>query len=215
MAKIARLVSRRNVHGAVLSSVVPSVNRMWETCIRWAIPGVRFIRVQHQLNFGIPVTYPKPETIGADRLANACAAVYRYGAPVIVADFGTAVTFDVVSRKDGYVGGVIAPGLPLMFSYLYEKTALLPHIKPGPVRHRVGKSTEEAMRMGAIWGYRGLVREILRELMMDRAEKKAKVCATGGYASWVLRGSGLRIPVDSDLTLYGLGKIFELNHDKR
>ena len=69
--------------------------------------------------------------------------------------------------------------------------------------------------MGAIWGYRGLVREILRELMMDRAEKKAKVCATGGYASWVLRGSGLRIPVDSDLTLYGLGKIFELNHDKR
>ena len=102
-------------------------------------------------------------------------------------------------------------GLPLMFSYLAEKTALLPHVGPGPIRHSAGRSTVEAMRMGALWGYRGLVREIVGELMKRLGNRKIAVCATGGYAQWVLRGSGMAIPVDPDLTLHGLARIYELN----
>jgi type III pantothenate kinase len=175
----------------------------------------RVIYVSAGVNIGVPITYPRPETIGADRLANACAAAHRYGAPVIVADFGTAVTFDVVEAKRGYVGGIIAPGLMLMFSYLAEKTALLPRIGPALVRGRIGRSTEQAMRLGAKWGYRGLVREILAEIKRKPALRSATVCATGGYARWCLKGSDLSIAVDPHLTLYGLARIYQLNsHDR-
>jgi type III pantothenate kinase len=129
----------------------------------------------------------------------------------VVADFGTALTFDVVSRTRGYIGGIIAPGLPLMFSYLAEKTALLPEVDLGPVRHGVGKSTVEAMRLGARWGYRGMVREILHELRKSIGPGRMKCCATGGDAEWVMRGIEPNVPVDRDITLYGLGRIYELN----
>lgn len=210
-AAVRRLAKRKALAAAVLSSVVPAVNPLWKKALRRVRPRIRLLSVSHRMRLGVPVTYPRPATIGADRLANACGAAARYGTPVIVADFGTAVTFDVILRGKGYVGGVIAPGLPLMFSYLAEKTALLPRIGPGPVRHAVGKSTAEAMRMGAVWGYRGLVREIVRELKQGLKLPRLKLCATGGYADWVLRGSGLRMPVDRDLTLRGLGRIYELN----
>ena len=212
--KIAGVAGATAPDGIVLSSVVPSVNRLWRESAHKLWRDVPLVNVSHHCRLGVPVTYPKPETIGADRLANACEAARRYGTPVIVADFGTAVTFDIVSRTKGYIGGIIAPGLSLMFSYLAEKTALLPHVKPGPVRHFVGKSTVEAMRLGAVWGYRGLVREILKELTSRIGEKGIKLCATGGYAGWVLRGSGIPMPVDPDLTLRGLGRIFELNRRK-
>lgn len=210
-ACVRRCAGREAVAGVILASVVPAVNSLWRSAARKLYPRARFVVVTHRLNLGVAVTYPRPETIGADRLANACAAVMTYGAPVIVADFGTAVTFDVVSRTKGYIGGVIAPGLPLMFSYLAEKTALLPRIRPRRVRAGVGRSTESAMRLGAVWGYRGLVREILRELKRQFREKRVRVCATGGYAGWVLRGSGMKVPIDPDLTLRGLGRIYELN----
>jgi type III pantothenate kinase len=210
-AKAAKLMGATKPDGGAFSSVVPAVNQLWKKTVRNLWNDVPMINVDHRCELGVPLTYPKPETIGADRLANACEAAHRYGKPVIVADFGTALTFDIVSGTKGYIGGIIAPGLSLMFSYLAEKTALLPHARPGPVRHFVGKSTVEAMRLGAVWGYRGLVREILKELTSKIGEKKVKLCATGGYAEWVLRGSGIPMPVDPDLTLRGLGRIFELN----
>src|SRR5205807_2201603 len=110
---------------------------------------------------GIGIDYPRPGTIGPDRLANAVAARHRFGAPAVVVDFGTAVTFDVVNRAGNYAGGIIAPGLAAMTDYLHEKTALLPRIKIREVRQVVGKSTEHAMLVGAVHGYRGLVRELL------------------------------------------------------
>ena len=161
---MARLTGAAKPNGVVLSSVVPAVNRLWKEIAHRLWHGVPWVNVNHRCKLDVPITYPKPETIGADRLANACEAAHRYGTPIIVADFGTAVTFDIVSKTKGYIGGIIAPGLSLMFSYLSEKTALLPRVKPGPVRRFVGKSTVEAMRLGAVWGYRGLVREILKEL---------------------------------------------------
>jgi len=214
---IRRCAGGAPLGGAMIASVVPSLNGTWMRALAGRVAGpVRL--VTHGLDLGLPVTYPRPGTIGADRLANACGGVERYGAPLIVADFGTAVTFDVVTRRQGYVGGIIAPGLPLMFSYLHEKTAQLPLIHPARVRVAVGKSTAQAMQAGALWGYRGMVREILRELGRQPALRAARVCATGGYARWIVSGMREKIVVDQDLTLFGIGRIFDLNfvsHGKR
>ena len=194
---------------AVIASVKPGVNKRWEKFLKEQ--GVTdFLWVNHTVNLGVPVSYPKPETIGADRLANACEAAADYGTPVIVCDFGTALTFDIVQKREGYVGGIICPGLPLMFDYLAEKTALLPHIKPVKTTHVVGKSTEEAMRIGAHLGYLGMVKEILAQLRKEIG-KGAKVCATGGFAKWVFEGWDHPVPVDPQLTLKGLARIATLN----
>lgn len=196
--------------GVAIASVVPAINDRWEAEVS-GITGKKVLWIDHTVSLGISVTYPKPQTIGADRLANAAGGVRRYGSPLIIADFGTAVTFDLVTRKQGYIGGIIAPGLPLMFDYLAERTAKLPHISWEPVRGRIGKSTSEAMQLGAHWGYRGMVREILSELQKTPALRSAKVCATGGYAARVLKGIEPKPVIDPGLTLYGVGCIYRLN----
>jgi len=203
----------RAVDAAVLCSVVPAVVPLWRQVLR-GLGVARPLVVSHRLQLGVRISYPRPATIGADRLANAAGAVARYGAPVIVVDFGTATTFDVVSRARGYVGGVIAPGLDLMFDYLAERTALLPRIRPAAVRGRVGRSTRAAMQLGAQWGYRGMVREILAQVLRAAGERGAALVATGGHAAWVARGARLGLRLDRDLTLFGLARIYELNRDK-
>lgn len=198
------------VERAVIASVKPPVDALWDAALdRQGIEQV--LRVNHELNLGVPLCYPAPETVGADRLANACAGVRLYGAPVVVCDFGTALTFDVIVKETGYSGGIICPGLPLMFDYLAERTALLPHIKPAKIAHAVGRNTKEAMRIGARLGYRGMVREVLAALQKELGVRKLNVCATGGFAEWVLKDWDMEIPVDKNLTLKGLGFIGELN----
>ncbi|MEI8206166.1 MAG: type III pantothenate kinase [Kiritimatiellales bacterium] len=194
---------------AVIASVKPGVNKSWEKFLK-ARGVAEILWVNHTVNLGVEVSYPKPETIGADRLANACEAAADYGTPVVVCDFGTALTFDIVKKKEGYVGGIICPGLPLMFDYLAEKTALLPHIKPVKTTHVVGRSTEEAMTIGAHLGYLGMVKEILSQLRKELG-RGTKVCATGGFAQWVFEGWDHPVPVDPQLTLKGLARIATLN----
>ena len=207
---IGRVGKGVRLDGAMLSSVVPRINRMWLRSLA-RVTGVRPLLLTHRLDLGIAIDYPRPETIGTDRLADAAGAVGRFGAPVIVADFGTALTFNVVSATGAYLGGVIAPGLPLMTEYLAEKTALLPKIALKGACGPIGRSTVEAMRIGARVGYQGMVREILGHVRGGMGLKRARLCATGGYARWALRGSGLPFVIDPNLTLYGLGRILELN----
>lgn len=155
----------------------------------------------------ISIDYPKPETIGADRLADAVGAVSRYGAPVLVMDFGTALTAAVVTSDRVWRGGVIAPGFPLMRDYLFERTAKLPRMKIGSGRApKIGRSTEEAMRFGALVGYRGMVREIVAELKKN-FKADFRLVATGGFAKWVLKDLDLPFAIDPTLTLYGAGLI--------
>lgn len=206
---IGPLAHKRPLDGSVLSSVVPKMNRAWTAELRHAT-GRKPVVVSHKLRLGVKIDYPKPAMIGADRLANACAAADRYGVPVIVADFGTAVTFDIISGEEAYVGGVIAPGLPLMTEYLYERTALLPMIHLKGPHGIVGRSTVEAMQLGAKVGYRGMVREIVTFLQAG-FHKRFKLCATGGFAEWALEGLKMPFTIDRDLTLYGLSRIFDLN----
>lgn len=155
----------------------------------------------------LSLDYPKPETIGADRLADAAGAVSRYGAPVLVMDFGTALTAAVVTRDGVWRGGVIAPGFPLMRDYLFERTAKLPRMELGRGRApKIGRSTEEAMRFGALVGYRGMVREIVVTLRANFGED-FKLVATGGFARWALKGLDLPFVIDPTLTLYGAGLV--------
>ena len=129
---------------------------------------------------------------------------------MIVADFGTALTFDVVTADLRYVGGVITPGLPLMTDYLYERTALLPRVELEGPCPKLGRSTMQAMRIGAQIGYRGIVREIVSYLQASM-KCEFKLVATGGYAGWALKEAGMPFIIDQELTLYGLGCIFERN----
>jgi type III pantothenate kinase len=158
---------------------------------------------------GVGIDYPKPDTIGPDRLANAVAARHQFGAPVVVLDFGTAVTLDVVNRAGNYAGGIIAPGLAAMTDYLHEKTALLPRIKIHEIKTSIGKSTGEAMLVGAVHGYRGLVRELIGELRRELKVKRLPVVATGGYAKLMASKLPEISAVEPNLTLEGLRLVWQ------
>ncbi len=197
------LAGRRKITAAAICSVVPkatprvraSVRRLWQ---------LDCLELSSRTVVEIGIDYPRPEGIGADRLANAIAARHHYGAPVVVVDFGTAVTFDVVNSAGNYAGGIIAPGLAAMTDYLHEKTALLPRIKIREIARVVGKNTEEAMLIGAVHGYRGLVRELIGELKREMKARRLPVVATGGYAELMAAKLPEISAIDLNLTLEGL-----------
>ena len=202
-------------------SVVPKVDAKWRAFaakldLRFhAVTCADFAARQKEVKGSLRLDYPHPETIGADRLADAAGAVARYGAPVLVMDFGTALTAAVITRDRVWRGGVIAPGFPLMRDYLFERTAKLPRMKLGTGRvPKIGRSTEEAMRFGALVGYRGMVREIVGELRRNFGEE-FRLVATGGFAKWVLKGLDLDFTVDPTLTLFGAGRIAAERMDRQ
>jgi type III pantothenate kinase len=208
-AFVAGFFKKRKVRKVVVSSVVPAKN---SAIIEAAKKRVNVLWLDSKLNLGVGIDYPKPRSIGADRLANAAAAAELYGFPAVVVDFGTAVTFDVISERRAYVGGVIAPGLEAMTNYLYQRTALLPRISLKEPRRAVGKSTIEAMLSGALFGYRGLVREILARIKAEQfAQKKVYVIATGGYARLIAGGLPEIGLIRPHLTLEGLRIVANLN----
>ncbi len=201
---LARLLHRRPaVTAAALCSVVPAATRLARRSLLARL-GLRAFELTHRTVSGVGIDYPRPDSIGPDRLANAIAARHRFGAPVVVVDFGTAVTFDVVNARGDYAGGIIAPGLAAMTSYLHEKTALLPEIKIRETKAVIGKSTEEAMLIGAVHGYRGLVRELIVELRRELNCRQLPVVATGGYAGLIAARLPEIAAVEDGLTLDGL-----------
>jgi type III pantothenate kinase len=202
-ARVKKFIGRHPVEGAALCSVVPRVTPFVKKFVRAAWQA-ETLELNAKTIRGVGVDYPHPATIGPDRLANAVAARHRFGAPVVVVDFGTAVTFDVVDARGNYVGGIIAPGLAAMTDYLHEKTALLPRIKIREIKSAIGKSTEEAMLVGAVHGYRGLVRELIMELKRELGAEKLPVIFTGGYARLIAAKLPEISDVEPDLTLEGL-----------
>ena len=206
---VAEFLSRRQVNKVVVSSVVPTKN---SAISKAAHNKAQVLWLDWKLKLGVTIDYPKPQSIGADRLANATAVAERYGSPAIVVDFGTAVTFDVVSEGRRYIGGVIAPGLEAMTDFLYQRTALLPRLSLKEPHRAVGKSTLEAMRSGAVFGYRGLVREILAQIRAEQfSRKKVVVVATGGYARLIASQLPEVAVIHPHLTLEGLRIVGNLN----
>ena len=193
--------------GVILSSVVPELNDL----IRNVFGEERILEVSNSLHIGCEIDYPDPRSIGADRLANVAAAVSLYEVPAVIIDFGTAVTFDVVSSKKSYVGGVIAPGLASMTDYMFDHTALLPRIDLNEPSTIIGKSTEDAMLSGAVIGYRGLVKEVIYSIFNDLDEPATQVIATGGYAQLISSAIKEINIVNDSLTLEGLRIIADLN----
>ena len=208
-AFVVGFFKKRKVRKVVVSSVVPAKN---PSIIKAVKKRANVLWLDSKLNLGVGIDYPKPRSIGADRLANAAAVAELYGFPAVVVDFGTAVTFDVISEHRMYDGGVIAPGLEAMTNFLYQRTALLPRISLKEPRRAVGKSTVGAMLSGALFGYRGLVREILARIKAEQfPHKKVCVIATGGYARLIVG----RLPeigvIRPHLTLEGLRIVANLN----
>jgi len=201
--RVKQLVGKVKIEGAALCSVVPDVTPHVKKFVRGAWQ-IEALELEATTIRGVGVDYPKPKSIGPDRLANAVAARRRFGAPVVVVDFGTAVTFDVVDARGNYVGGIIAPGLAVMTDYLHEKTALLPKIEIRDIQTAIGKSTEQAMLIGAVHGYRGLVRELIGELKRELRAPRLPVVATGGYAKLIAARLPEITAVAPDLTLEGL-----------
>jgi type III pantothenate kinase len=202
------------LEGAVVSSVVPQRTPLWVSLAN-RVTGESPLQVNSRLDFGLQVQYPKPETLGADRLVNACGAVARHRGALMIADIGTALTVDVVTANRSFVGGVIAPGPSMMNEYLANRTAQLPLIPLPASCADIGRDTQSAMQIGMLEGYRGLFTGIVRHLVRRLNLRSYTLLVTGGLAEWATRGSGLDAVIEPDLTLFGLLRVYERNPEAR
>lgn len=200
------------VSNACICSVVPPLTpTMADLCRRYfrSEPLV----VEAGVKTGIRIAMDNPKEVGGDRVVNAAAARHLYGGPLIVIDFGTATTFDVVSREGEYVGGAICPGVALGAEALFTRTAQLPRVELVHPKKVIGKGTVTAMQSGILYGYVGLVEGMVSRIQAELGDK-AKVVATGGLSSLIARETPVIEIVEPDLTLVGLRIIFELNRPK-
>lgn len=202
-AKVTGWARRSRVMGVAYCSVVPKATVEARKCLRTLAPG-RSLELTCRNPGNLVIDYPQPKTIGPDRLANAVALKNLYGAPAIAVDFGTAVTFDVLDGRGQYVGGIIAPGVSALTDYLHEKTALLPKVALADVPSAIGKNTAQAMQIGVVHGYRGLIRGLLEELFRELGAKHFPVVATGGYAELISAKVPAITHLNPNLTLEGL-----------
>ncbi len=204
-----------SIHDVAFCSVVPAVTR--QLIEIFSNGHYSLWQLMHEADLGTPITYPHPEEIGHDRLANAAGAKAMGEPPAIVIDLGTAVTFDVISRQGGYEGGIITAGPALMAQYLHERTAQLPLIEDvtSPVTSAIGKSTAEALRIGAVLGFTGAIQACLDQVIAELAQKgepNPRVITAGGAASVVagrLKQSTTDVP---NLALRGLAAAWALNN---
>jgi type III pantothenate kinase len=203
------------VHGTVISSVVPPLDStLREMCEKYFRSRPLFI--EPGVKTGMPVHYDNPAEVGADRIVNSVAAYEKFGGPCIIVDFGTATTFDVVSKKGEYLGGVITPGIGISADALFARTARLPRVDVRKPPRVLATNTVNSVQSGLYYGYLGLIDGILERLIAELGDP-VTVVATGGLASLMGGGSKYIREIDDLLTLEGLRIIYERNqvHGKR
>ncbi|MCW3015283.1 MAG: type pantothenate kinase [Solirubrobacterales bacterium] len=204
-----RGVGLADLTGSIVSSTVPSLEPEWVAMGRRYL-GHETLAVGPHIKTGMPIRIDNPRELGADRLVNAVAAYELLGGPCISVDFGTAVTYDVVSRNGEYLGGVITPGVEVSLEALTERGAKLPKVDLIAPRSAIGKSTVEAIRSGVVYGYAGAVDGIVRRLQEELGEE-CEVIATGGLATYIVPHTETIEHTDDLLTLNGLKLIHERN----
>jgi type III pantothenate kinase len=203
------------VQGTVVSSVVPPLDStLREVCERYF--KTRPLFIEPGVKTGMPVQYDNPAEVGADRIVNSVAAYEKFGGPCIVVDFGTATTFDVVSKKGEYLGGVITPGIGISADALFARTARLPRVDIRKPPRVLATNTVNSVQSGMYYGYLGLIDGILERLIAEMGDK-VTVVATGGLAQLMGSGSKYIREIDDLLTLDGLRIIYERNlvHTRR
>lgn len=204
-------IAPKDIEGAALSSVVPPLDSPWEDGIRRYL-SLECLKVTEETDTGVPVLYKTPAEVGADRLVNAVAGIDRYGAPLIIVDFGTAITLDVISPAGEYLGGTIAPGLVVSMEALFGKAAKLPKVSFEVPENVIGRTTRESIQSGMLYGFAGLVDSLVDMIRIEMG-CDAPVIATGGHAESMASISRTIEAVEPWLTLEGLRIIYDRNRE--
>ena len=203
---LKKILYRHKVDGLIISSVVPKAKRLLEKELI-SFSDKNLTIQGKDINVPIKNLYRNPEKVGQDRLVNAYAGILIYGVPLIVVDFGTALTFDVVTKNKEYLGGMILPGLKISLESLAEKTALLPAIKLRKPKKFIGNDTESSMLSGLVFGFAALTDSFIRQLKKDIGSK-ALAIGTGGDINLISGFCREFDHIDEDLTLKGLNLIY-------
>ena len=200
----------RDITGSIISSVIPSLNYTLEHMIEYYV-GAKPLVVGPGIKTGINIKYDNPKELGSDRIINALAAYKKYGGNLIIIDFGTSTTFNVVNDKAEFLGGAIAPGVKLSTEALSVRCAKLPKVELSVPKSVIGRSTVSNIQSGIIYGYIGLVKNIVDEIRKEAGFEQVKVIATGGISELFAANSDTIEIVDRKLSLIGLKMIYDIN----
>ena len=203
-------ITHQSITGVILSTVVPQTLFPIQRFCQQYLECEPFVIGKDNVDIGIEVKIDRPEEVGADRLVNAVAASHFFGQNIIVVDFGTATTFDVIDKAEDYVGGIISPGINLSLDALKTAAAKLPEIAVEKPLRVIGKSTIEAMQSGIYWGYVSLIEGLVARIR-EECGCEMKTIATGGLAPLFFKATDAIEHLERDLTISGLRLIYEKN----
>ncbi|HAA90884.1 MAG TPA: type III pantothenate kinase [Rhodospirillaceae bacterium] len=203
-------LASKDIDGAILASVVPEAKiNLIQLCQQYLKCAPMLID-DPEVDLGLDIMLERPDHVGDDRIANAVAAYGRFGGPLIIVDFGTATTFDVIDAAGNYTGGIIAPGVNLSVEALYQAAARLPRISVEQPSSVIGKSTVPAMQSGVFWGYVGLIEGLIARITQEYGQE-LKAVATGGLAQIFTDATDSIEANDPDMTTRGLAQIYLRN----